>query len=125
MAKKKDLVLVRYVGGSKDEDEWIPEHSHRFRWRIKGIATHRQVTAKNNKQTFDYRVQWVGYNSSHDSWIRHKDLVKDSPQVVREYWQQQQQQQQQLSGDNRFSGRRQFAFSPVFTPLRSSNYVCF
>ena len=62
---------VHYMG-SKDneEDEWIPEHSNRFRWRIKGIARHRLVNAKNHKKVYEYRVQWVGYGSSHDQWIR-------------------------------------------------------
>jgi hypothetical protein len=26
---------VHYIGGTKEEDEWIPEHSHRLSWRIK------------------------------------------------------------------------------------------
>lgn len=33
LARKQDQVLVHYVGcEDDDEDEWIPESSHRFRW---------------------------------------------------------------------------------------------
>ena len=33
IAKKQDQVLVHYVGcDNDDEDEWIQESSHRFRW---------------------------------------------------------------------------------------------
>ena len=30
----------------------------------------------------------MGYDASHDQWIRHKNLVEDSPALVREYWNQ-------------------------------------
>jgi hypothetical protein len=44
------------------------------RRRIKGIAAHRKIKAKNKRAAVEYRVQWVGYDSSHDQWIRHSNL---------------------------------------------------
>jgi len=38
IAKKQDQVLVHYVGcDNHDEDEWIPESSHRVRWPLGNI----------------------------------------------------------------------------------------
>ena len=48
----------------------------RARRRIKDITGHREVRAKNKRVTIEYRVQWVGYDKSHDQWIRHISLIR-------------------------------------------------
>ncbi len=60
------------------------ERYQQTNWEVERILGHRETTLKPEIGGYDYKVRWVGFDETSDSWVHDSDINANT--LVREYW---------------------------------------